>query len=78
MAESIDSVCNEIYRLINSEPGISDPTHVSISVKKVGLFKKELHLVGRVGNDLEKKRVDEIIKNNSHGFTIVDELRVKG
>ncbi len=76
-----EEVRNKVEKLLNDDPTLTDPTKIITRVEKVGpIFKKriELKLEGKVANEQEKHKVNQIL--NSHfrdSLTIDNQITVE-
>ena len=78
MSFNAEQVRDEIYRCIQDDPTIQDASHIAVEIIKHGVFgKREIELRGRVESNRDKLKVDEIVKSHSHGFNVIDSLRVQ-
>lgn len=80
MTATSDKICDEIRRVIDSDPSIRDSSHITISAKKHGFWvfgDEEIVLSGRVRSDREREKVNEIANTHSHGKQIADNLSVR-
>lgn len=77
----IETITSDIYKNIQSEPSIKDPTHISVSYRKDGFWffgKKKILIKGRVETNREKEKIESIASAYAGGVPIIDELRVSG
>ena len=54
-----------VQEAIIHDPIIEDSDNVSVSLKKKGLGKEEIHLIGKVGTEKQKQRARELAESNT-------------
>lgn len=80
MGNTQEKIKKTILARIRSNKSIKDPSHVSVEIKSTGFLmwqKNEIHLLGRVDMESEKKEIDAIVESEAHGMTIVNNLRIQ-
>ena len=73
--QSPDEVRSQVEKLIGDDPTFTDPTRIIARVDKVGpIFKKRLRITveGKVANEHEKQKVEQILNARYHDSVVVD------
>ena len=76
---SLEQATNEIKRMIDDDPTISDRRHILVVPRKRGalFFKKEeIHLTGTVQSEVDKRKAEEIARHSAAGREILNEIDV--
>ncbi len=68
-----------VQKAIADDPEIVDASKISVYLKKGGLFRKaELHLIGKVSSDLDKKRAQQLAEYNmTKKVVLVNDIKVE-
>ena len=69
----------KIQKAIAEDPEIIEASKISVYLKKGGLFRKtEIHLIGKVSSDLDKKRAQQLAEYNiSKKIVLVNDIKVE-
>lgn len=68
---------NEIQRVINDDPTISEAKHILVTVERRGLLRREVvYLKGRVHAESERAKAEKIAHLHAGGVEVVDEIEV--
>jgi len=77
MAIAATALQEKILKVLSADPTLTDPSRVSVSVEKKGLFGKEkVYLSGTVKSETERKKIHTLAQNSAAGREIVDTLHV--
>jgi len=68
----------KLQEAVIEDPELKDTTNLSVKIEDRGLFKDHIvHLIGKVGNEKEKQRVEEIVDTNTgRELKVSNELHV--
>lgn len=73
-----DEVEQRLQQAIVQDPEIGEPSRISVSVEKGGMFRgNELHLIGEVRSEKDRARAEEIVRRSTEDSAeIRNEIRI--
>lgn len=80
MTATSEKVCDEIRRAIDSDPGIRDASHITVTTEKHGFWvfgSEDIVLMGRVRSEHERARVQELADAHAHGKPVNNNLSIR-
>ncbi|MAG13696.1 MAG: hypothetical protein CMN78_03765 [Spirochaetales bacterium] len=75
---SADQAANEIKRIINDDPTISEARHITVTAFRKGFIKKKesIHLDGSVHNNIDRKKAEDIARQYSGRRELVNGIHI--
>jgi hypothetical protein len=68
---------NEIQRVINDDPTITEAKHILVTVERKGILRKEIVVLkGRVHADSERTKAENVARLHAGGREVVDDIVV--
>lgn len=72
-----ERVQNEIQRVINDDPTITEAKHILVTIERKGILRKEVVVLkGRVHSDSERAKAEKIAALHAGNREIVDDIIV--